>query len=211
MITTLLHRIFSVITIEMFHVSVGLFVSGLLLSVWIVKKQIRFLLWYPEWIWKKLKNFLGTKPGFSKLFLLIFLLNASSLFCNLISGFGVVLPVFFAILIGMNVGIIAYEEGGIKALILMFFAPHAIFELPAAWLSIALGIRLGMEIITPNANIRWIFYQNLSLYLCAILPLLFIAALIESALIYFSIKKLQHPSTLPQEPFDAQKNNNSNE
>ena len=72
----------------------------------------------------------------------------------------------------MNVGIIGYQEGGMKALFLMFFAPHAIFELPAAWLSIAFGIRLGWEIITPNPNIGWVFYKSLFLYLSVILPLL---------------------------------------
>lgn len=203
MLTTLIHNIFSLITIEIFLLSAGLFVSGLILSVYAVKKQIRFLCWYPEWIWKKLKNFLISQPGYVKIFLLIFLLNASSLFFNLISGFGVVLPIVFAILIGMNVGIIGYKEGGMKALILMFFAPHAFFELPAAWLSIALGIRLALEMITPNPNIQWTFYQSLSIYWRVILPLLFIAALLESALVYFSIKKLQHSTALPQEPFDG--------
>ncbi len=113
------------------------------------------------------------------------------------------LPIVFAILIGMNVGIIGYQEGGMKALILMFFAPHAFFELPAAWLSIAFGIRLGLEIIAPNPNIGRIFYESLFLYLSVILPLLFIAALLESGFIYLTIKKSQHPTSLPQEPFDA--------
>ena len=187
----------------MFLLSASLFISGLILSVFVVKKQIRFLCWYPEWIWKKLKEFLSRQPGYFKIFLLIFLLNASSSFFNLISGFAVVLPIIFAILIGMNVGIIGYQEGGMKALFLMFFAPHAIFELPAAWLSIAFGIRLGWEIITPNPNIGWVFYKSLFLYLSVILPLLFIAALLESTFVYFAIKKSQHTASFPQEPFDA--------
>ncbi len=173
------------------------------MSIWVVKKQIRFLCWYPEWIWRKLKAFLNHRPSLIRLFALIFLLNASSLFFNLISGFGVVLPAIFAILLGMNVGIIAYQEGGIRALFSMFIAPHTIFELPAAWLSIALGIRLGMEIITPNGKIRWIFYQNLFLYVQVLLPLLFFAALLESVLVYFSFNKLQHSASLPQEPFNS--------
>lgn len=113
------------------------------------------------------------------------------------------LPIVFAILIGMNVGIIGYKAGGMKALILMFFAPHALFELPAAGLSIAFGIRLGLEIISPNPNIGWIFYESLFLYLSVILPLLFIAALLESGFVYVTIKRSQHPASLPQEPFDA--------
>lgn len=203
MITTLIHRIFSVITIELFLIAAGLFFAGLWLSIGVVKKQIRLLCWYPEWIWEKLQDFLNHRPSLIKLFALIFLLNASSLFFNLISGFGVVLPAVFAILLGMNVGIIAYEEGGIKALASMFIAPHALFELPAAWLSIALGLRLGLEMIAPNSNIRWIFHQNLSLYVQVILPLLFIAAVLESIFVYVSFQKLQHPTSLPQKPFDG--------
>lgn len=203
MLTILFHKISLLISIKMFLLSAGLFFLGVFLSVYVVKKQIRFLCWYPEWIWKKLKEFLSKQPGYCKIFLLVFVLNASSLFFNLISGFGVLLPIVFAILIGMNVGIIGYKEGGIKALILMFFSPHALFELPAAWLSIAFGIRLGLEVIAPNPNIRWIFHESLFLYLCVILPLLFIAALLESAFVYFTIKKLQHTASLPQEPFDT--------
>lgn len=121
----------------------------------------------------------------------------------MISGFGVVLPIIFGVLIGLNVGIIAYKEGGVKAMVVMFIAPHAIFELPAAWLSISAGIRLGLEIVTPGGNVKWIFDQSLSIYWRIILPLLFIAALLESGFVYFSLKKLQHPISLPQEPFDS--------
>ena len=99
------------------------------------------------------------------------------------------LPIIFGILIGMNVGIIAYKEGGIKAIISMFVAPNALFELPAAWLSISLGMRLGWEMIAKNANVGLIFSQCLLIYLRIILPLLLIAALLESALIYISLKK----------------------
>lgn len=115
------------------------------------------------------------------------------------------LPIIFGILIGMNVGIIAYKEGGIKAIFSMFVAPNALFELPAAWLSISAGMRLGWEMIARNANVGLIFSQLLFIYLCIILPLLFIAALLESTLIYISLKKLQHSTSLAQEPLDAQK------
>jgi len=103
----------------------------------------------------------------------------------------------------MNVGIIAYKEGGTKAFLSMFVAPNAIFELPAAWLSIALGIRLGLEMIASESKVGMIFSECLLVYFKVILPLLLIAALFESALVYISIKKLQHPTSLPKEPLES--------
>jgi uncharacterized membrane protein SpoIIM required for sporulation len=202
-LTNLIHRIFSLITIELIILAAGLFLVGLFLSIYVVKKEIKWLCRFPEWIWNKLKSYLEQQPGFNKLFLLIFLLNSTSLFFNLISGFGVVLPIFFAILTGMNVGIIAYKEGGTKAFLSMFVAPNAIFELPAAWLSIALGIRLGLEMIASESKVGMIFSECLLVYFKVILPLLLIAALLESALVYISIRKLQHPTSLPKEPLES--------
>jgi len=103
----------------------------------------------------------------------------------------------------MNVGIIAYKEGGTKAFLSMFVAPNAIFELPAAWLSIALGIRLGLEMIASESKVGMIFSECLLVYFKVILPLLLIAALLESALVYISIRKLQHPTSLPKEPLES--------
>jgi uncharacterized membrane protein SpoIIM required for sporulation len=204
-----LNKLFSLVTLEIFLLSAALFILGLSLSVKVVKKEIRFLCWYPERIWSWLKKVLEKGPGYFKLFLLIFMLNSTSLLFNVISGFGVVLPIFFGVLIGLNVGIIAYREGGIKAMVSMFIAPHAIFELPAAWLSISAGIRLGWEMIAQDSNVGLIFSQILLIYFLVILPLLLIAALLESAFIYISLKKLQHSRSLAQEPLDAQQQNRS--
>ncbi len=203
-LTKFVPQLTSLFRIEFFAVSIALFVLGLVLSVFVVKKQLGWLLWYPNWIRDKLKRLLLQGPGFGKLFLLIFLINATSLLCNLVSGFGVILPAIFAILIGINVGVIAYQEGGWRAMITMFLAPHVVFELPAAWLSLALGFRLGIEIIAPSGEVRLVFLQCLSVYWRLILPLLWIAAMLEAAIISAATKKLQHPSTLPEQPFEPQ-------
>ncbi len=207
MLSYTLRIIFSLITFKLFFLSALLFVIGLSLSIYVVRKDIKFLCWYPERIWSWLKNVLEKKPSYFKLFLLIFTLNSTSLLFNLISGLGVVLPIIFGVWIGINVGIIAYKEGGIKAMLLMFIAPHAIFELSAAWLSISAGIRLGWEMITQNANVGLIFSQILLIYFRVILPLLLIAALLESTFIYTSFKKLQHPTSFAQEPLNTQQKN----
>lgn len=203
-ITRFVPQLGSMFRIELFTASVVLFMLGLMLSVVIVKKQLGWLLWYPNWIRDRLKRLLLRGPGFGKLFLLIFLINATSLGCNLLSGFGVILPAIFAILIGINVGAIAYQEGGGRTMLTMFLAPHVVFELPAAWLSLALGFRLGIEIIGSSGEVRLVFLQCLSIYWRLILPLIWIAAMLEAAFISAATKKLQHPAPLPQQPLDPQ-------
>jgi len=199
-----LNNLLSFISLELFLLSAALFILGLFMSIVVVKNDIRFFCWYPEMIWSWLKKVLQKNPGYFKLFLLIFTLNSTSLLFNLISGFGILLPIIFGILIGMNVGIIAFKDGGIKAMISMFVAPNALFELPAAWLSISLGIRLGLEMIARDANVGLIFSECLLIYLRLVIPFLFIAALLESVFIYITLKKLQHSTSLAQEPLDAQ-------
>ncbi|MDZ7402020.1 MAG: stage II sporulation protein M [candidate division KSB1 bacterium] len=194
----------SLFQIELFIISIALFITGLILSVVVVKKQFRWLLWYPEWMRRVLKEFLARNPGFFKLFMVIFLINTFSLGFNVLSGFGVVLPGVFAILIGIHVGVIAYQEGGWKAMIMMFLAPHVVFELPAAWLSLALGFRLGLEILTSGGDAQLVFWQSVGIYYRIIVPLLWIAALLEAALISVSLKRSQHSSSFPQQPLEPQ-------
>ena len=191
-------------------ISVFLFFMGLICSIPVVKKEIHFLLRYPLWIWNKLKIFLQKQPSFLQLFLLIFFFNSFSLLFNIVSGFGVILPFFFSFLIGMNVGIIGYNEGGLKALFGMFLAPHAIFELPAAWFSTTLGMQIGREILINPDNVEKIFQHSLNFYVQIIIPLLLIAGLIESALIRFFLKSLQHPASLSDKPLDTQQKNSKN-
>jgi len=205
------HTLLSQIDFNLFLLSAGLFFAGLIFSIIVVKRDITFLLRYPLWIWNKLKALLQKQPSFLKLFLLIFFFNSCSLLFNIISGFGVALPYLFAFITGMNVGIIGYKEGGIKALFVMFFVPHAILELPAAWLSTTLGMQLGRELLIKTSNTGDVFILSLTIYLQIIIPLLLTAALIESALIHFSLKKLQHPASFSDEPFETQKQNNGNQ
>ena len=87
-------------------------------------------------------------------------------------------------------GIIAYHEGGWKALFGMFFAPHVIFEVPAVWISATLGMQIGREIFLDSPFVFLIVRQSMLAYVQLILPLLFIAGLIEAALINMMLKPL---------------------
>ncbi len=192
-------------------ISVLLFFSGVLSSILVVKKELRLLLRYPVWMWKQLKKFLLRQPSFAQLFLLIFLFNALSLFVNVISGLSVVLPYLFCFFVGLNVGVIGYKEGGAQALLLMFFSPHVLFELPAAWFSTTLGMQLGKAVCKGISVSAPVFKQSFIFYFQIIVPLLLIAGLIESALISHHIKLSKHAASFSDKPLHGQQDNYPNQ
>jgi len=75
-------------------------------------------------------------------------------------------------------------------IILLKLFPHGIFELPAIFISISLGLRLGLFFFTYNGNnkkqefFRYI-KQSIRIFILIIIPLLVIAGIIEGFLIWF--------------------------
>jgi len=65
--------------------------------------------------------------------------------------------------------------------------PHGIFELPALFISMGLGIKLGLFIFskTPIIELKKRFINSLKVFFFVIVPLLIAAAVIEGLLIYF--------------------------
>lgn len=60
--------------------------------------------------------------------------------------------------------------------------PHGIFELPAIFIALGMGLRLGSCIFKPSEFKRR-FYNSLNAFLFVVVPLLIFAAVIESLLI----------------------------
>jgi len=199
------------IDVKFFLISFVLFFLGLIFSIPVVNKNFVLLLRYPLWIWGKLKSLFERHLSFFPLFILILLFNSFSLLINIFSGFGLILPFLFSLWTGMNVGIIGYYEGKAKALIAMCLSPHAFFELPAVWISLALGMKIGFSLKQGLENTIEIFYQSLNVYFHLIIPLLIVAAIVEAALISFSIKNLQHSRSFPDKPFDTQQYNHNDQ
>jgi stage II sporulation protein M len=114
---------------------------------------------------------------------------------SLVSFFGIVLGVFFGIvtlsLILTNAYVIGFvargavNEAGFG--ILWTLVPHGIFELPAVFISFALGIKLGMFFISKNSweELKSRFNNSMKVFVLIIVPLLVFAAIIEGFLIYF--------------------------
>jgi len=111
------------------------------------------------------------------------------LFAGLFFG---IIPLIFAISNGYMLGYVIKSlienlgmTGGILSLWRLL--PHGIFELPAIFVSIGLGLRLGFSLIISlnNSNFRilWADLKNsLRVFIFIIIPLLVLAAIIEGSL-----------------------------
>ncbi|MEM4259380.1 MAG: stage II sporulation protein M [Candidatus Pacearchaeota archaeon] len=63
--------------------------------------------------------------------------------------------------------------------------PHGVFELPAVFISLALGLKLGMFIFAKEKwkTLIWRARNSMIIFVCIVIPLLIIAAIIEGLLI----------------------------
>ena len=167
-----------------FLLAAALFFSGAFFAPIVVEKQIRPLLWYPLWIWKAIRRHVDPGAPFLRLWGLIFSLNSLSLFCNLVSGLFIVFPPLFAFLLGVHIAVICLKEVGNLRLFPLILNPVSLLELPAAWISLSLGMSLGREVYLRGYTIALsLFWRELTGYLFLVLPLLAVAALVEVSLI----------------------------
>ena len=70
--------------------------------------------------------------------------------------------------------------------VIAFFLPHALFELPAAMLSVAFGLRIGAAIMSPprgldvGGGLLMSIADYFKIFVFVVIPLLFIAAFLEA-------------------------------
>jgi len=118
-------------------------------------------------------------------------------FNNLWAGFlglslGILLgifPIVATISNGYLLGFVAnlsVESGGLSSLWMIL--PHGIFELPAIFISFGLGLKLGFSIfkIKEKGFFKKIAMSSLKTFIFIVVPLLFVAAIIEGILIFVS-------------------------
>lgn len=117
----------------------------------------------------------------------IFLNNLQSGFFGMILGvlFGV-FPILAAISNGYILGFVSalsVSNGGVFSLWRLL--PHGIFELPAIFISLGLGLKLGTFMFKKDKRkfFREVMLKSLKTFLCIILPLLIFAGIIEGILI----------------------------
>ncbi len=119
----------------------------------------------------------------------IFSNNLMSSFFSMI--FGIVLgifPLLSSILNGYLVGFVSSSAvAETNIFILLRLLPHGIFELPAIFISLGMGFKLGSVIFYKDKKNKFLEFLKDSLitFLLIIIPLLIIAAGVESILISF--------------------------
>jgi len=120
---------------------------------------------------------------FLMIFIGLFLWNSSMCFLSIILGPLIgIFPMLIAFNTGCLLGMLAQDLGPIVFLLIM---PHGIFEIPAFFLSAAIGLRLAREVFKrrEERQLKIKLGDGLRAYRIWILPLLLVAAIIESGLI----------------------------
>jgi len=119
--------------------------------------------------------------------------NVLASFIFLASGFFLgIPPLMFMAFNGFFVGYVAFNAAKIQGLGFVFatILPHGVIEIPAIILCSSMGVGLGYQIIhrlMKREGIRNYVVESIKVYFKRIVPLLVLAAGIETALIYFLI------------------------
>ena len=117
----------------------------------------------------------------------IFTNNLKTSFLGMVFGvFLGIFPVIISLVNGYVVGFvasIAVQNEGLS--VLWSLVPHGIFELPAVFISLGLGLKLSMFIFEKNKikAFKEYFLNSLRIFLLIVIPLLIVAAIIEGSLI----------------------------
>jgi len=138
-----------------------------------------------------IENLLIATEGFSwsELLTFIFFNNLQSSFFGMI--FGLAFGIFSVITVVVNgylLGFVSAKMVDTQGITILWrLLPHGIFELPAVLISMGLGLKLGTFIFKKNKimSLKEFSFKSLKAFFFIIIPLLIIAALIESTLIFF--------------------------
>jgi len=167
--------IYSIIIIFLFFAFIGFFIPAPPL----LEKRIL------EFIEELLAKTQGMSPR--ELITFIFFNNLQSSFLGML--FGVFLGIFSVITTlanGYLLGFVAAKIVGAEGIIVLWkLFPHGIFELPALFISLGLGLKLGSFVFQKNKfeTLRNYLKKSIQAFIFLIVPLLVIAAIIEGILI----------------------------
>ncbi|MBT7706336.1 stage II sporulation protein M [archaeon] len=149
-----------------------------------------FPIFFTEEILEVLKSLALAFEGLTTFQIIIKILFNNSMVTLLTIIMGIIfgiLPLWTTIQNGYIIGFIinkVIESEG--PLVLWRLLPHGIFELPAIFISIGLGLKIGEKVIKRD-NPGLFLLDSLRVFLLIILPLLIIAAIIEGLLIGLGI------------------------
>jgi stage II sporulation protein M len=162
----------------------GVFAVFLLIGFFIPPSEFLY-----DRIMEYIRELLGKTETMSSLELTWFIISNNVVSTFLSISFGVVLGIFPVVNSVVNgyllgfVSLVSVENGGFLTLWKLF--PHGIFELPAVFISLGLGARLGTFIFQKKKMKAFGNYllNSLKVFSLIIVPLLIIAGIIEGIII----------------------------
>lgn len=141
-------------------------------------------------IMKFIRGLLTDTQNMSQLNLISFIIsnNVQSTFFGIIFGifFGL-FPLASAVANGYVLGFVSSISVNNSGLLSLFkILPHGIFELPAIFISLGLGLKTGMFVFRKDKMKAFMDYlsNSLRIFLLIIIPLLIIAGIIEGTLVF---------------------------
>lgn len=167
-----------------------------IILMFLVSAIIGYFVFPPEAIYNQILNYieellkLTEGKSLFELIGFIFSNNFKSSFFGIFFGIALgIFPVMAILANGYFLGFVSrlvVDEGGFS--VLWRLLPHGIFELPAIFISFALGLKLGSFIFAKDKKTTLVNYlrNSIRVFLLIIVPLLIIAAIIESSLIFIS-------------------------
>ena len=118
----------------------------------------------------------------------LFLNNLQSSFFGLLLGVVLgIFPVLSSIVNGYVLGFVAAKTVEAKGIFVLWrLLPHGIFELPAVFISLGLGLKFGTFIFRKKKgkSFKDYLWNGLRVLIFIVIPLLVFAAIIEGALIF---------------------------
>jgi hypothetical protein len=181
--------LFHVINPQVFITSALLFFIGYVIAPTAYFKKIKWLTIYPFYIIKLMDAFFQKKHHPVKIFFILLSLNSISLFINLLSAWGGILPIAVIVYMGINIGVVMYHTLEGKFYYIGLINPVALLELPAAWLSITMAIQFSLQYYFGVSFLPEItFGQYVNFFIKTIFPILVLAGIIETFMIAKSEK-----------------------
>ncbi len=183
-------EILKFINLQIFLFAALLFFIGYAIAPMAYYKKIHWLTAYPFFIIHLMDKYFKREWPPVLIFIVILVLNTISLFINLLSGWGILLPVLFCLYTGINIGVVMYHTLEGQFYYTSLINPVALIELPASWISIALAIQFSLDHYFNADFVKHVsFGEYVRIFVVLIIPMLVIADLIETSLIVISRKQ----------------------
>lgn len=167
-----------------------------IVAIFFIFALVGFLFPIPDFLHNEILNFIRDilekteNLSQSEMIWFILLNNIQSSFLGVLFGFIYgIFPLIVTIANGYVLGFVlsmSVESAGVASLLKI--VPHGIFELPAIFISLGLGLKFGTFVFQKNKakSFKNYLINSLRIFILIVIPLLIIAGIIEGTLIFLN-------------------------